>query len=362
MVRNVAVMLALLGAGPLPAALAGDVDMFVARYRTDEVFRFDGRTGERLGVFAALENIATGCVGPDGLLYFIQYGRNSRIWKFDGGEGVLVREALLYATALCLTPDGNLLVCHDSGTIIKLDRNTGRGIDTFEPAPRAIGNLTFGPDGKLYATDPLYDRIFHWDGHTGAFLGEFTRGGGLDAPGTLAFGPDGHLYVASANRVLRYDSLTKQLLGVFIDGRRAGINVGPSIAFGPDANLYVASTPGVWRFNGASGQLIDRFTHLKYPGQILFRPPDGVECDRIKRFRTRCKNGLLTCIIRSDLPEGTRVHVRNNDETSFARVDARGRGKVRFENQTNEPHNVSIPWCRGIACPLLRCEGDKCRD
>lgn len=61
------------------------------------------------------------------------------------------------------------------------------------------------------------DQVLRYDGTTGAFLGVFTSGSGLDEPRGLAFGPDGNLYVNSSytHSVLRFDGTT----GAFIDER-----------------------------------------------------------------------------------------------------------------------------------------------
>ena len=63
-------------------------------------------------------------------------------------------------------------------------------------------------------------------GHTGAALGVFATGNGLDAPIDLAFGRDDNLYVAStnANQVLRFAGGTGAFLGVFVPPGGGGLN------------------------------------------------------------------------------------------------------------------------------------------
>jgi glucose/arabinose dehydrogenase len=60
---------------------------------------------------------------------------------------------------------------------------------------------------ELLVTSRNTDEVLRYDLATGAFLGVFAAGGGLDNPVGLTFGPDGHLYVASdvTDQVLRYD-------------------------------------------------------------------------------------------------------------------------------------------------------------
>jgi hypothetical protein len=64
------------------------------------------------------------------------------------------------------------------------------------------------------------DSVLRFHGTTGAFLGTFATGGGLDAPSGLAFGPDGNLYVSGfvSNNVVRYNGLTGAAIGVFASG------------------------------------------------------------------------------------------------------------------------------------------------
>ena len=84
------------------------------------------------------------------------------------------------------------------------------------------------------------DTILSFDASTGAFLGTFASGGGLDDPEGLTFGPDGNLYVTSrTNNVLRYSGTTGAFLDVFASG--GGLEDPAGLVFGPDGNLYVSS-------------------------------------------------------------------------------------------------------------------------
>jgi hypothetical protein len=87
----------------------------------------------------------------------------------------------------------------------------------------------FGPDGNLYVSGFGSDNVLRYSGTTGALLGVFASGGGLDSPLGLVFGPDGNLYVSSAvtDNVLRYDGTT----GAF--PRRLRLRWRPGSAGGP---------------------------------------------------------------------------------------------------------------------------------
>ena len=100
---------------------------------------------------------------------------------------------------------------------------------------------------------------------------------------------------------------------------------------------------------------------LDNPSFLIFFPGPRVECEKIKKFKNRCKHGKLKATVKSSMPEGVRVNIRNNDEVSFLVINQRGKGKVTFPNQGNEPHKVSIEVCPERTCTLPGCSGDKCK-
>ena len=111
---------------------------------------------------------------------------------------------------------------------------------------------------EILVTSRFTDEVLAYDGTTGASLGVFASGGGLDNPVGLTFGPDGHLYVASgdSNEVLRYDGSDGSFLGVVVTG--APLNGPRQINFGPDGLLYVASGANdrVLAYDANSGVLV----------------------------------------------------------------------------------------------------------
>jgi hypothetical protein len=81
-----------------------------------------------------------------------------------------------------------------------------------------IREALFTSTGKLLAVGAgtgTNDKVFQFDGTTGAFLGVFAAGNGLDVPIGLAQGPDNNVYVASVfgSNVKRFDVIT----GTFVD-------------------------------------------------------------------------------------------------------------------------------------------------
>ncbi|MEM7204876.1 MAG: NHL repeat-containing protein [Planctomycetota bacterium] len=144
----------------------------------------------------------------------------------------------------------------------------------------ATFGLSLGAAGQapeLLVSSRNSDEILRYDG-TGAFLGSFASGGGLDNPVGLTFGPDGNLYVVSANtnEVLRYDGATGAFVGVFAS---AGLSAPRNLNFGPGGDLFVCNgaTGDVRRFDAASGQAKGVFAQhptLTAPTSMTFGP-DG---------------------------------------------------------------------------------------
>ncbi|AFY43779.1 NHL repeat containing protein [Nostoc sp. PCC 7107] len=114
-------------------------------------------------------------------------------------------------------------------------------------------------------------QVLRFDGQTGAFLGQFTVGGGVTDPRDILLRESGEnvVYVNSGdNRVLTYNATTGAFLGTFASF--PNLNPGGSV-FGPDGNYYVGarSLGTIARFNGQTGEFID-----------FFIPPNLVEFPR----------------------------------------------------------------------------------
>jgi hypothetical protein len=87
--------------------------------------------------------------------------------------------------------------------------------------------------------------------------------GGLSAGRDVTFGPDGNLYATSSGStggVLKYNGTTGAFLGAFV-GPGSDLSLPRGLVFGPDGNLYVANFGGgnVDRFNGTTGAFINSF-------------------------------------------------------------------------------------------------------
>ncbi|MEK7403890.1 MAG: hypothetical protein AAB225_02160 [Acidobacteriota bacterium] len=152
------------------------------------------------------------------------------------------------AVLLAVQPSlGDLLVgSYNGNQILRFNETTGAFLGVFASGGGLDGPtaMTFGPDGNLYVASFQNDRILRYNGITGAFMGEFVTAGlgRLTRPVGMAFGRDGKLYVTSTGwdegltgHVLRYEGTTGDFIDLFIGGR----NGASDLAFGPDGYLYV---------------------------------------------------------------------------------------------------------------------------
>ena len=200
------------------------------------------------------------------------------VLEFDVATGDFVREFagdLVYPIGITTGPDGNVYV-RDAGEILRFDSQTSDLIDVFATDPPHAtggGNMTFGPDGHLYAAYEHESSIVRFDGSTGAFLDDFTSGGAITSTLSLDFDSSGDLYVAgygsSFSAIERFDGST----GTFIeDWAQDDFEVVTDIEFGPDGNLYAVDgavfPQGIKRFDGSTGELIDVFVSPQDIGDL----------------------------------------------------------------------------------------------
>ncbi len=119
-------------------------------------------------------------------------------------------------------------------------------------------------------------------------------------------------------------------------------------------------TPALWNFGLLeNGDVIDRWMlmeefNLIHDQEWAFILEGGVECDDIKKLKASCKNGKLTAKVKSKLAEGTRLTVDNDGDQRAMVIDRKGKGKVKYKNQSGGAHRVSILDCpehtRDVEC------------
>jgi RHS repeat-associated protein len=237
--------------------------------------------------------------GPDGSLYFCDWGNNrvrrigvdgiintvagNGVANFAGDNGPATQAGLNHPQALAVGSDGSIYIADSlnfrvrrvspDGTITTV---AGGGSQTSDGVP-AIQSLLFpagvaiGPDGSLYIPDNggrvrrvTTDGIITTFAGTGASSGD--PGDGLPAtqavvsgPVSVQVGPDGVVYIACAGdgrvRVVRTDGVITTLAG----GGTGGIG-GPAaqarfpdlpndVAVGPDGSVYVADFTDAFRIH-----------------------------------------------------------------------------------------------------------------
>src|SRR5262245_61509846 len=203
-------------------AIGADGDLYVVGASSNNVVRFDGKTGALVGTFIASNlNAPRGiALGDDGLWY-VSNGGNGTIARFNAA---------------------------------------GAFVDVFASGLSTPHEMTFGPDGALYVSNSLANNIQRC---TAAGCTTFASGNGLlDSRGLDFY--NGSLYVSSrgSNAVLRFDAVT----GAFI-ASVASVQAPYGLMVASDGLLYVAETfmgptgptGDVRRFNATTGAFIDTY-------------------------------------------------------------------------------------------------------
>jgi hypothetical protein len=215
----------------------GVPELFVASADTNEILRYDGRTGEFISVLVS--------AGSGGL--------NSPIdLKFG-------RDGNLYVSSFA------------SNQVLRYNGSTGAFIDVVASGLSGPVGLTVGGDGSLFIASQDSDEVLRYNA-SGKSVFIAAGSGGLDQPRNAVFGPDGNgdgrqdLYVSSqgTREVLRYDGVT----GTFVDKfATTSLGAGPIwIGFGGDNRLYAtvrtnpnANETSILRFDANNGAFVDRF-------------------------------------------------------------------------------------------------------
>jgi WD40 repeat protein len=191
------------------------------------------------------------------------------------------------------TPPDILVTSRNTDEVLRFDGSTGAFVGVFASGgglDNPVG-LTFGPDDNLYVASADTNQVLRYDGATGAFLDVFATSAGLSSPRQVGFGDDGDLYVASGsnNRIIRYDGTTGATEGVFASG--GGLSGPTSFTFGPGGDLYVVSVLNdlVKRYDGATGVYLGDFVSTKVngPHDVAFGP-DG-RFYVVSAFQTRIR-------------------------------------------------------------------------
>ena len=265
------------------SALTRAQDLFVASIFSDEVYRFNGTTGTNMGVFASGMDGPYGIdFGPDGNLYVGSlFAGPKTISKYNGTTGASLGTFVNLGGAnpidIRFRADGLYVTIGGStGGIQRYDKNTGAALGAFTPLINDPIGVDWNTSGDLFVSSFNQNKIFKYNGTTGALIGTFATAS-LSSPYGMRFGPDGNLYVANVGSdvITRYNGTTGALMGTFASG--GGLNDPTGILFGGDGHLYVASgnTNQILRYNGTTGAFMDVFAtapNLNGPVFMAFAP------------------------------------------------------------------------------------------
>jgi hypothetical protein len=246
-------------------------NLYVTSGLTDEVFVYDGITGEPLGfegdgVFVSagsggLDNPHGLTFGPDSHLY-VTRKNTDEVLKYNGTDGTFM----------------GAFVYDDPGTT-EVDESGGMG---------APYDLLFGPDldgdtfKDLYISNKLTDEVLVYNGVSGAAIGPLFISNPVefDHPAGMTIGPDGALYIcySLSNNVGRYDFGT-DTFSEFASQGAGNLSSPRHLAFGPGPNfdLYITcahQVSTVLRYNSVGVYQNEFITEqsggLKVPIGLLF--------------------------------------------------------------------------------------------
>ena len=167
-----------------------------------QILRYNATTGVFVDTFVT--SGSGGLVNPDD----IRFGTDNKLYvsNVNGSDSVLRYQAdgsfdqsfaadptLVQPRGIDFDAKDNLYVTtfdqgNASGAIVRFD-STG-GFDEIFSSGQALlmpRHLAFGPDGNLYVADQDVNQIDRFNGVTGAFMGTFASGNGLDAPTFFVF-------------------------------------------------------------------------------------------------------------------------------------------------------------------------------
>jgi hypothetical protein len=230
-----------------------DGHIYTVSNNNDSVLKYDGTTGDFLGVFVAsgaggLDNPQALVFGPDGNLYVGSYNTNE-VLRYDGTTGAYIDTFIAAGTGGLAEPnslqfgqDGDLYVgSWVNHNVSRFDGQTGAFIEVVADvgASQFQTDFAFGPDGLLYVghTTTLYEEIKVFDPATGTEVNSIEVSG---IPYAIAFGPDGYLYASkwTGDKVEVWDTTTESLVRVFADSS-IGLDNTWGIAFSPAQQVYV---------------------------------------------------------------------------------------------------------------------------
>jgi len=260
-----------------PATVASQ--LFISDYRANAIFRYDGASGDFVGVFAEgseqhVNRPAGVRLGPAHQLYAAGFGRGEVV-RYDVHSGAMM-DVFYWDTALLEEPvelafrgDELVVLGNDTNNLVVIGPD-GRAVRTFGyPIMRGAHDFAFGAGDRAYVATERAIQV--WDVATGVQLETFGTPDELALATSIAVGRDGVLVVADweRDRLVRYAAD-----GVFLGELVGGIESPISVDVGPDGALYVLGAAGLHRLDATTGDhlalLVARDDRLQWPRGFTF--------------------------------------------------------------------------------------------
>ncbi len=237
---------------PQYGAIGPDGVLYVSSFTTHRVARFDLQ-GNFLGDLVANDGVVLGktflTIRNDELI--VSGSNNGAIGVYDLATGAykrnLVEEGIISGAHTVLWLDsGEMLVTDIITNSIERFASDGTHNGTFsvDPILAQPASMELSPDGtSLFVSNFTNGHINEFDLATGALIGQLFQAG--TAVDDLTYGPDGMLYAASygSNSIYRYD-FGAGSAEVFIDGT-TGLRWPNSVLFIPAPGAIIAiALPG----------------------------------------------------------------------------------------------------------------------
>lgn|GEM_PF-1839891 len=307
------------GSGPNIAAQ----DMLAVSW-SGNAYKLDSSTGTG-SLLGPTGTSSLNAMAGDGAGTFYSAGRGNILWKIDpttgvasAGPGISIDDI----RALAMSAQGVLYGVEDLGhgqidRLHTINVNTGATVLIGSMGVPGIQGMAFAPGGTLYAWDLGTSQngmgLARVNTNTGAVTDVNPNVGCRDLQ-TLAFAPSG-------------------------------------VCYGARMELYTINTnTGQWTLVGSGGYSDVRGSDFL---------DGGINCNLIKKFKNKCKNGKLKAKVKSGLPGGTVLHIDNSVNQKTVVLNNKGNGKAKWTGQSGQ-RRMSIVECPNRAC-TLSCPGpDKC--
>lgn len=217
---------------PVGMRLGPDGSLYVSSFGTNQILKYDGKTGAYQGVFASGPSLSMPAdlrFGPDGSLYVANFG-DTTVTRYDGTTGVLIDTYtgpdLAQPTSVLFDGMGRLFVSSfGTDRILRFDASSSSFVPFASSGVLGPSGMAIGPDANLYVASLLGFEVRKYDLGSGADLGAFASTGDFSYPSDVLFSPEGKLLVTSLTfaSVLGYDAATGAAQGVFAGGN--GLNL-----------------------------------------------------------------------------------------------------------------------------------------